>query len=1695
MATVVGSVVARVVPDTSGFAAQLRADLRAVPSVSVQIEIDRASIASYRSQVANLTRPVTLPVRVEVDRGSIATYRAQVANLTQTRTVRVDVDLQGETAASARLAALSRNRTSTVNVRVDNSATRAISGIMSAASGAAGAVGALASRAMALGAVVPIVGSLANAIAALAPAAALAAPAIAAVGSAVAAIKLGTSGVGNAFKAAFAPVSGGAAKASKAANQTASAQRSLKNAIEQVALAKENAAESIKNADRQIADAERNLADSQEDARDAQEALNDARKQAVKDLADLQRSLKQSVLDERGAALAVEESQQRLYEVLSDSSATELQRQQAQLDHDRAIQNLEDQKAKTQELKKENEAAAKAGVEGSKVVQDAQENLADAKRAVADNTQAVKDAEEARDKAARDGARAIAQAQQGVADAQQRVAEAQQAATTSTSALNDAMSKLSPNAQAFVRTIQALKPAWDAMKMDVQDRLFSGISDRVRVLGQVGIPILRQGLTGTAGVLNQMAKGALDAVTNLAKTGMLKQILEGATNSLQPLQKAPGQLVTAFGQVAVAAQPSFQKLTEGLGSAITQVTAKMGRAFESGAMQKAIENAVALFGDLMDVAGNVMTILGDIFQAGATEGGGMIGVLKTITAEIAKITSSPEVQAGLKALFSVMGELARTVGPLLGTALKFIGQIFAQLGPPIEILINALGSALKPVIDALGPVLVEVAGALGQIIVAVSPLITVIGQLLAVALKPLGPIFKIIGDVIAQLAPIVAQLATGLGTALTPVLTALGQVLGTLVAQYAKQFMDLLKQLMPIIPIIVGVMVQLGKSIGDILLAIMPLIPQIVQLAFTMINALLPILLEILPVVAKIIDVFLRFAVWLIKTIVVPVLQWLIKVVQWVANKFGDAFTWLWNKVVKPVFGWIAEKAKWIYNNGIKPAWGWIKSAIDSLGDKFSWIWNKIIKPVANWIKDKAEWLYNKGLKPAFNAIKTAVGKVADAFDTAKTNIGKAWDKVKDLAKRPVKFIIDTVYNSGIVPLWNKVAGLVGAKSLKKLDLKGFHTGGIMPGYTPGRDNQIIAVGGGEAIMRPEWTRAVGPGYVHAMNALARQGGIPAIQRALGLRGYADGGIIGDIVDVGSDIIGGGKKLLSKGVDLLKDGVEGAAKLALKPINSLLDDIPGSGSWMGLIKSVPKKLVSNLLDFFGGKAEETPSVEMPKGSGVTRWTGVVKQALSLVDQSQSLVATTLRRMNQESGGNPTIVNKWDSNWAAGHPSVGLMQVIGPTFKAYAGPFRNKGPFLYGTSVDPLANVYASMRYALAAYGSLSRAYNRAGGYAKGGFPSAGELAWVGEEGPELVRFLGPAQVYTHSESKKMAARMNTSIPGFAKGGTISATGKGSIASVIGKAFLDGLKGTEAQIKSVMDKLTTAIKNAFKGIKSTVDDKLLKYLGTQNKALVAMAKERSLISGKIAAAKELAANSTGTARDFMSLSSLPNGGLAFNTGGIIAGLNTRLTQVKTFGSNLTKLAKMGISQELIRQIVGMGPDNGAAYAEALLKSTPEEIKSLNATQAAITSTSAAFGKTAADAAYDAGSQSGKGFLTGLIAQEKSITDRMAALAKRIQTTIKKALKIKSPSRVMAEIGMNIGQGLAQGIDASGSAISDSSARAASVAARVGTAVASYTPTERVRDVHFNASVTDKPTRQMIIAATKDYNALHGAGITY
>lgn len=71
-------------------------------------------------------------------------------------------------------------------------------------------------------------------------------------------------------------------------------------------------------------------------------------------------------------------------------------------------------------------------------------------------------------------------------------------------------------------------------------------------------------------------------------------------------------------------------------------------------------------------------------------------------------------------------------------------------------------------------------------------------------------------------------------------------------------------------------------------------------------------------------------------------------------------------------------------------------------------------------------------------------------------------------------------------------------------------------------------------------------------------------------------------------------------------------------------------------------------------------------------------------------------IKHESAGDPMAINLTDKNARAGDPSRGLCQVIGATFNHYALPGFDADIW------DPVSNICAGVRYAIARYGSTSQ---------------------------------------------------------------------------------------------------------------------------------------------------------------------------------------------------------------------------------------------------------------------------------------------------------------------------------------------------------------------------------------------------------
>lgn len=475
--------------------------------------------------------------------------------------------------------------------------------------------------------------------------------------------------------------------------------------------------------------------------------------------------------------------------------------------------------------------------------------------------------------------------------------------------LKEALAGLAPPARQFVLALRSLQPQLHALQQSVQGEVFAGLGAQMRTLASAVLPTLQVQLANAGMVLNGMASGAIDAATKLGRSGVLGRALDGVTNGLYDLQAVPGQVVTALGQLAAAGAPLFQRLTAAAGKAATGISAKLSAAFSSGGLSDAINTAVGVLKQLGTVIGNVGSIIGSVFKAAGTAGGSWLGILQDITGAMKTAFASPEVQGALGALFSTMRVLGQTVGPLVGQALKVLGPVLVALAGPAQVLVKALGAALQPVIKALGPVLLSAAQAVGALVVSLSPLLGVVGSLIAQLLPILTPVLDLLTSVFLDLAGPIKQVAQVLGKALQPVIKGISLVVQDLVDQYLDIFLQLLGQLLPLIPQLVPVVLQLGQSLGQILTAVAPLLPQLATLAAMFIIQLLPAILPLVPPLLQLTTMLLTLATDVILKVVVPSLQFLIDFMKGLQRAFQpaiDAVRWLTTGIAS-LFEWLAD--------------------------------------------------------------------------------------------------------------------------------------------------------------------------------------------------------------------------------------------------------------------------------------------------------------------------------------------------------------------------------------------------------------------------------------------------------------------------------------------------------------------------------------------------------------------------------------------------------------------------------------------------------------------------------------------------------------------------------------------------------------------------------------------------------------------
>ncbi|MFF8299595.1 hypothetical protein ACF07M_30105 [Streptomyces globisporus] len=913
----------------------------------------------------------------------------------------------------------------------------------------------------------------------------------------------------------------------RAAQQVKQAQQSLADAVQQAADRQRDSAEAVTRAEESLADAQRT-------ARQAQQDLTQARRDAAEQLAELADRVANAQLSERDAVLDVQEARARLQAVqASGSKATLLEQQRAQLAYDQSVQRLKEQKAETKALASEKKKADKAGVEGSDTVKDAQERIAAAEKDVADQGKALAAARE-------DAARQNIRSQQDIAEAQEKVAESQR----------NVASTQADGARSVQRAQESLAAAQQSAADSVASAQRQVASAAQSAAGGVDQAAVAQAkYQAELAKLTPAARGTFDAFMSL------RTAFTAWSESLQP------QVMPLFTRALLGLKNSLPGLTPfvlAAAKAIGVLQDRVSAGFKSPWWQEFKKDLAGSTGPAIEGLG---VSFGRIFK-------GMAGIVQAFLPHMDSISRRMQEITGrfatwgtsLKGSEKFEGFLAYSsrMGPVLAKSVGEIGSAFYQMA-------KAVAPLSGPVLKALGAVasaIAEIARELPWLIqlfyaVWVATKLWTLAMIAFNLVMAANPITLIIIAVVALVAAVVyayknfetfrnivnaawagiqAAALFAWNNILKPTFSAIWAGLQTI----GRWAMWLWKN-------------ALGPAFKFIWTA--------AKILFTVV-----VVAVILPIVAAI-KVLGAIGMWLWKNALGPAFRQIAK----------DA-TWLWKNVLSPVFGWIGAKAKWLWGNALKPQFDAIRKGFGLVGDGAKRLWNSAIKPVFGWIGDRGRWLWNTALKPQFELIKKGLRAIGDSFRTTKNYINEQWSKLAGIAKKPVTFIIDHVYNKGIVGVWNKVASAFGAPPLKKFT--GFARGGVLPGQSTFRqgDDQLVPMRRGEGVyvseaMKDPYERA----RLHAVNAAAMRG-----KPLSPFQGFAKGGIFDWVKGAAGKTV----DLAKTGISWLKDGLKDSAVAGLNSVvKPLLSKIAGSKSlYRDMITGVPKKMIKAIVGY-SGKAD------------------------------------------------------------------------------------------------------------------------------------------------------------------------------------------------------------------------------------------------------------------------------------------------------------------------------------------------------------------------------------------------------------------------------------------------------------------------------------------------------------------------------
>jgi Transglycosylase-like domain len=258
----------------------------------------------------------------------------------------------------------------------------------------------------------------------------------------------------------------------------------------------------------------------------------------------------------------------------------------------------------------------------------------------------------------------------GLSDAVKDTADAMK--TGDWSKASDDLKDMAPNAQNLVKALAPLGGLFKGLKQDMDQNMFEGMDTSITAAVTKLAPTIRTGLTSISRAWNDTLKEVTGGLGADSTQGFLGRIFGDTAQAQAISSKAIQPFIHAFGELAAAGADTIPRLATAVDHLTDRFNNFITTADQTGKLSQWINGAETGFTQLGNTVLNIGKIFNDITTAA---GGGFLQNLQNITAKLHDFLSSARGQQDLTNFFAKGQEMIKLWEPLLGNLAKLFGQV------------------------------------------------------------------------------------------------------------------------------------------------------------------------------------------------------------------------------------------------------------------------------------------------------------------------------------------------------------------------------------------------------------------------------------------------------------------------------------------------------------------------------------------------------------------------------------------------------------------------------------------------------------------------------------------------------------------------------------------------------------------------------------------------------------------------------------------------------------------------------------------------------------------------------------------------------------------------------------------------------------------------------------------------------------